>query len=246
MKVEHHISAGIGRIIFSNPPKNALDEPRFMALEQLESLLGEPELRGVILSGKGRHFSVGADLASLEVLRADEARLAQQLAAARELLTTLTFATVPVVAMVRGSCLGGGLEIALAAHFRVASENAIFGFPESTLGLMPGLGGTVMAEELLSRRVAMELMLSGRFLGADEALALGIVDLVVPTKELESRTESFLEQLVGRRSPLVVRAIMGSINNARRFEREKALREEGRLFLEVARVISHSKGSHES
>jgi enoyl-CoA hydratase/carnithine racemase len=243
MKVEYRVTKGIGRLEFSNPPKNALERPAFMEARQLEQILGEPELKGLILTGGGRHFSVGADQQELATLRGDEARLASELAGGRELLSRLTFAPVPVVAMIRGSCLGGGLEIALAAHFRVASKNAILGFPESTLGLMPGLGGALLSSEVVSRAVAMELMISGRMIGADEALELGLVDRVVSTKALEAEAAAFLDRLVGRRSPRVVRAIVESINNARRLDRATALKEEGRLFLEVARAISHADGA---
>lgn len=246
MKVDYQVSDGIGEVVISDPPTNALRRPDFTDREALEAFLGRDELRGVILRGAGRHFSAGADLGELERLAAEEGfaeggEFARQLEGGKALLSAIAFAPVPVVAMIRGSCLGAGLEIALAAHFRVASENAVLGFPESGLGLMPGLGGTVSATEVIPRRVVADLMMTGKLLSAPEAAAIGLVDRVVPTRELEGATRRFLDELLARRSPCIIHAIMRAIHNARRLPRDAALREEGKLFLEIARQTAALK-----
>jgi enoyl-CoA hydratase len=240
MKLEYKVSDGVGEVVLSDAPANALRRPDFADRAELEAFLGRDELRGVILRGAGRHFSAGADLGELQRLGAeggfDEgSEFARQLEEGKALLSAITFAPVPVVAMIRGSCLGAGLEIALSAHFRVASENAVLGFPESGLGLMPGLGGTVSATEVIPRRVVADLMMTGKLLSAPEALELGLVDRVVQTHELEVATRRFLDELLARRSPCIIHAIMRAIHNARRMPRDEALREEGKLFLEIAR-----------
>ncbi len=247
MKVESEVSGALVVVTLDGPSANILRPPAFdEPTQRIGELLAEPELKGLILRGAGRHFCAGADRDALaRMLADDEDGLTQELDAGKALVAELTWATIPTVAMIRGSCLGGGLEIALACHFRVASENAMLGFPESTLGLIPGLGGTIMAPEVLSRRVAMDLLLSGRTVSGSEALELGLVDLAVPTRKLEESTRGFLESLVGRRSPQVVRAVLTSIHNARRLPRDEALRAEGELFLEVARAKSHDGSAGE-
>lgn len=239
MKLDYHLADGIGRIVLSNPPRNCLSRPAFESAERLAGFLAEPTLRGVLVSGAGRHFSAGADLAELEALKAEPDTFGRELEQGKALLQQLSFATVPVVAVIRGACLGAGLEIALACHFRVASEAALLGFPEATLGLMPGLGGTVAAPEVLPRAVAIDLVLSGRTIGGAEALELGVVDEVVATRGLDEAAGRFLDAMIARRSPELIRAILTSVHNTRRLGREEALREEGRLFLEVARAASH-------
>lgn len=238
MKLEYHIEDEIGTIVLSSPPHNTLQRPAFEDLSTLEAFLERPELRGVILKGAGRHFSAGADLDELERLKGDMEHFANELDKGKALLSAIAYAPVPVVAAIRGSCLGAGLEIAMVAHFRVASENAILGYPESDLRLIPGLGGTATTPEVVPRHVAIDLMLTGRLIDADEALDLGLVDQVTPTPDLDSAARKFLDDLVGHRPPRIIHAIMKAIHNARRLPREAALREEGALFLEVARATS--------
>jgi enoyl-CoA hydratase len=243
MKLRYDLADGIGRITLAAPPRNLLDHPEFTDRATLEAFLSRPELRALIVQGQGRHFCAGADLASLRQLVAEPATLAVALGRGKELLEALTSAPVPVLALIRGACLGAGLEIAMACHFRMASTNAILGLPEAGLGLMPGFGGTILAQEVAGRRVAIDLALSGRLVGGLEACELGLVDAAEPTRELEPKAEAFLCSLVRDRPPMLVRAIMQSIHNARRLPRAEALAEEASLFLEVARARYARGGS---
>lgn len=242
MKLLYDVEDGIGEITLSNPPYNSLERPKFEDPAVLAEFLARDDLKGVVVQGAGKHFCAGADLDELERLRQDPEELARELEEGRRLIETLAAATVPIVANIRGSCLGAGLEIAMACHFRVASENAIFGFPESGLGLLPGLGGTVLAPRILKRSVAVDMLVTGRMMEASEARELGVVDRVVPTKELRSRGRELLSNLIDRRPRYVIRAIMKAIHNAHHLPLEEALREEGRLFLEVARETARRSG----
>jgi enoyl-CoA hydratase/carnithine racemase len=241
MNVDARVDRDVAVVTLTGPGANllappAFDEPRRV----LEGLCADEAIKAIVVRGAGRHFSAGADVAALAGLaRADGAGLEREIEAGRAFAAALTFAPVPTVAEIRGSCLGGGLELALACHFRVASENALLGFPEATLGLLPGLGGPVAAAEVLPRRVLLDLLLSGRAVDGREALALGLVDRAVPTRELAAATAAFVDGLVGRRSPGLVRSIVAAIHNARRLDRDAALREEGRLFFALARAKSH-------
>jgi len=236
MKLLYAVDRGIGTITLSAPPRNELAHPAFADHAELAAFLAAPELRAVIVRGAGRHFCSGAAIGRLAELvkKPDEFRAALQ--QGKALLDLLTFAPVPVLALIRGACLGAGLEIALACHFRMASDHALLGLPESSLGLLPGFGGTVLAADVAGRKVALDLMLSGRIIGAPEALSLGLVDWIEPTAELEPRALGYVQSLVGDRPAAVVRAIMQAVHNARRLPRAQALEREADLFLELARA----------
>lgn len=235
MKVLYDFDGSIGWLTLSAPPRNLLRHPVFADSATLASFLAEPALRAVVIRGAGRHFCEGADVAALQAQLSEPEELRAALTQGRALLEQLTFATVPVVAMVRGACLGAGLEIALACHFRLAAESALFGLPEAGLGLMPGLGGTLRAQELAGRATAIELALSGRIVGAEAAQQLGLVDATERTPSLEQATRVFARSLVGDRPPELVRAVMTAIHAARRLPRAEALDLEASLFLDVAR-----------
>lgn len=223
----------IGVITLKNPPHNALRSPAFADKSELEGFLASNDLSGVIVIGDGQHFCGGADLAQLELQSKDRAQLQRDLEKGKALVDLLRFATIPIVAAIRGQCLGAGLEIALACHLRVCSQGAMLGFPETTLGLLPGLGGTVaMAEPRM--RGAIELIVSGKLVDAEEALALGLVDRLVDAPKIEPAAEQLLEVLVGGKPAALVRSVMEAIQNGRRLPRDEALRRETALFCSLA------------
>lgn len=234
MEIHYAIEDAIGRMVLSNPPYNALTTPVFESDERLRAFLATPGLKSVVLTGAGRHFCSGADLKALTSQLTDPAALEPLLHRGRALLQMIMFATVPVIAAIRGGCLGAGLEIALSCHFRIASGNALFGFPESRHGLMPALGGSVMSSGLISRRAAVDLILSGRMFDAGEAVEIGLVDVLASSGTVTDRAMSFARELVGDRSPEQIRAVMESIHNSVRMTREEALVRETELFIQIA------------
>lgn len=235
----HLLNRGdFGHVVLDQPPANALQDPVFVEPSRLAAFLAAPGLRGVVVTGAGRHFCGGADLEALRARLPDAASLSAALDRGKALLALLTDAPVPVVAAVRGQCLGAGLEIALACHARVVAEGAMLGFPESTLGLLPGLGGTAGNGEPLARRARVDLVMSGRLVGAEEARGLGLVDRVVPSGEVVEAAEALLGSWVDGRSPLLVRSVLEAIVHGRRLPREQALRRETELFLALAREVA--------
>lgn len=225
---------GIGTLVLSHPPHNTFAEPRFADRARLEAILDHPGQKALILMGEGRHFSHGADPARLRAQLPDPA-FAGEMAAGKELLCLIAAAPVPTLALVRGGCLGAGLELALCCDFRHAAASALFGFPEVELGLVPGFGGPLFLEGVAARRTAVDLLLSGRMIGAAEAHQCGVVDAVAAGATLERGAREYLLGLVGKRSVLQVRAVMESVRNARRLPLADALRRETELFLQVAR-----------
>ncbi len=182
----------VAHLILDRPPKNELGWEFFEHLASLtERVLPGLEVRGLVISGRGRHFSSGSDVSELLVKASDGAGCApvdawETNAWAMRALSALPY---PVVAAISGCCLGSGLELALACHYRVAAENALLALPEAQLGLMPGCGGTVALSRLVGHSAALEMIITGRFVDAAEALAMGLLDRVVPRKELLSAAE---------------------------------------------------------
>ena len=187
-------SRGIAYLTVCAPPRNEMTLAFFRALAGLRrDVFPRLSARGLIVHGEGRHFSSGADLAELrEILaaRPDEAEaLLLENHVSFQALESLPF---PVVAAVGGCCLGAGLELALACHARIAAPRAVFALPEVSFGLMPGCGGTVRLPRRIGAPKAVELILSGRTLLADEAASIGLVDRIVDRKDLLAAAEEFV------------------------------------------------------
>jgi enoyl-CoA hydratase len=190
-----NVTGGIGQLILNRPPSNDMTGPFFEEVNNLvDCLSNESELRGIIIRGAGRHFSSGAALDELL------ARISENPCTTagdeeenhfliRNYRAMLWFeeAPMPVVAAIRGVCLGSAFELALLCHFRICSEDAVFGLPETTFNLLPGLGGIRKIVELSGKANAIELVLRGKTFSATEALELGLVDVIVPKKEMARR-----------------------------------------------------------
>ena len=229
----------IGFVELGAPPRNALVSPAFEDEARLRGFLAREDLDAVVVCGAGRSFSAGADLEALEArLRGDPGRLGEELAAGKRLLETIRSADLPVIAAIRGACLGAGLEIALACHFRVAAESAMLGFPEAEHGLIPGLGGTLLAGVGVPRGAAIDLLITGRLIRGDEALAIRLVDRAVTTREVLPEAERLARALTDRRSRAQIRGVMTAVRNAERLDRDRALAEETKLFLALAAGIA--------
>lgn len=170
----------VATLFLDSPPKNEMAGSFFHELGQLvRDVLPSLDTRGLVVRGRGRHFSSGADVQELTRVPPEE------FPRNAEVFMALENLPYPVVAAVDGACFGSGLELALACRFRVAAPGALMGLPETGFGLMPGCGGTIRLLERVGLGLAMDLVLTGRFLTADEALDLGLVDSVVPRKELD-------------------------------------------------------------
>jgi enoyl-CoA hydratase len=189
-----------------NRPKalNALDPDTLRALDAaLHRVDGDPGIRAVVITGAGdRAFCAGADIAAMAAMGPTEGHPYCRLG--HEVLGRVEDLRVPVVAAVNGAALGGGLELALACDFVVASERAKLGLPEITLGLIPGFGGTQRLVRRIGLAPARRLVYLGTVIGAPEALDLGIVDRVVPGDRLADEAGAFARELAAR-APVALR-----------------------------------------
>lgn len=224
----------IGLLSLNNPPENFIREPEFIGIEQIRKILSDITLKGIIINGTGRHFSAGANLENLREMARDEALLNKKISEGKELLTIFRNLNIPVIAAVRGVCFGAGLEIALACHIRVCSENALFAFPEANHGIMPGLGGTVMLSKIMGEGKSAEIILTSEIVNSQKALELKLADHVVPVKELMSFSLNLMERMTSDREIEVIHSVMKSIQNSQNLSFEDALREETRLFCALA------------
>ena len=170
---------GIGTIRLDRPPVNALDDQvRDELAAAASSAAADAEIRAVILYGGEKVFAAGADVK--QMAEANYAAMADRSGRLQAALSLVAAIPKPVVAAITGYALGGGLELALAADFRVAGENARLGQPEILLGIIPGAGGTQRLPRLVGPARAKDIVFTGRMVKAAEALAMGLVDVVVP------------------------------------------------------------------
>ncbi len=187
--VESVLHGNILVVTLDNPPVNALGvEVRRGLLAAIEQADNDPEVKGVLLVGAGRHFAGGADIR--------EFGKPPQPPSLPEVVNRIESCHKPVVAAIQGVALGGGLEVALAAHYRLAVSGSRLGLPEVLLGLLPGAGGTQRLPRLIGAGPALDLMLSGRHLGAEEAQALGLVDQLPGSADVLAEGLAYTRQLL--------------------------------------------------
>ncbi len=209
------LNDGIFTITINRPEKmNALNKDVISEIGQaMDEVNSNPEIKSVIITGAGeKAFVAGADISEFTDLDASGgAALASK---GQELVfDKIENCKKPVVAAVNGFSLGGGCELAMACHFRTASENAKFGQPEVNLGLIPGYGGTQRLTQLIGKGKAMELLMTADMIKADEAKALGLVNHVFSSEELLPKTREILTK-IQTKAPLAVGKIIGLVNEA--------------------------------
>ncbi len=203
---------GILTLTINRPTRrNALNAATITELSQaMEQALADAAVRGILLTGSGeRAFVAGADIAELATL--DGPGAAQAAARGQAVFRQFETSPKPVVAAVNGFALGGGCELAMACHLRVAAENAVFGQPEVNLGLLPGYGGTQRLVQLVGKGKALELLLTAEPLGAEEALRLGLVNHVVPAAELLEFSQNILLRILSK-APVAIGLTIACVN----------------------------------
>src|SRR3989442_4394005 len=196
-----------------NRPKvlNALNKKTWEDLKAaFEDAQGDADVRGVILTGAGdKAFIAGADISELAQISAVEAEKSSTFGQA--VLDLIENLGKPVIAAVNGYALGGGCETAMACTIRLAAEHAKFGQPEVTLGLIPGGGGTQRLPRLGGKGRALQLILSGGMINAQEAYRIGLVNEVVPAADLITRAEAILKQIFAN-APVAVKFSLEAVN----------------------------------
>lgn len=204
-------SGGVAELTLERPEVlNALNEETIRELDAaFRSLERDENVRIVLLSGTGKAFSAGADIPEVHRLDTETSQAFSRRGHA--VLNRIERGSKPVLAAVRGFCLGGGCELALACHIRIAGSDARIGLPEVRLGIIPGYGGTQRLARIVGRSKALELLLCGRTMTAQEALAAGLVVRVVEPDDLLSTCRELASRIAGQ-APLAVRYCFEAVN----------------------------------
>jgi enoyl-CoA hydratase len=206
------VREGIAFLTIDRPARlNALDEPTLAQLDAaFARLAGDAQVKAVIVTGAGeRAFVSGADIEALAGL--DSAAGRELSERGQRVFQKIEWLGKPVIAAINGFALGGGCELALACHVRIAAEGAVLGTPEVKLGLICGYGGTQRLPRLVGRGRALELLLTGDRVDAQEALRIGLVNRVVPRERLLAEAEALARRMIAN-GPLALRAALEAVN----------------------------------
>ncbi|MBC8375604.1 MAG: enoyl-CoA hydratase/isomerase family protein [FCB group bacterium] len=241
--VKLEIKGGIATITLDRPEKlNALNAVVLNELEEtFQELKGNEAVRVIVVTGAGeKSFVAGADITQFPSMSPEEAQdFAKR---GQTVFSLIESSSKPVLAAINGFALGGGCELALSCHLRFASDNALFGQPEVKLGVIAGYGGTQRLPRLIGRGRALDLLLSGRMIKADEALQMGLVNGVFPQAELLSKVEEYAEMLMAqgpKAQALTLRAVYQGIE-ATLIE---GLEEEASAFRDVFKTEDRIEGA---
>jgi enoyl-CoA hydratase len=227
-----------------NRPKvlNALNKAIVAELKAtFEDARDDSAVRGVILTGAGdKAFAAGADIS--EILSDTPLEAEEKTRFGQALTILIENLGKPVIAAVNGFALGGGCELSLACTIRLAAESAMFGLPEVKLGIMPGYGGTQRLSRLVGKGLALQLILSGGMITAQEAYRIGLVNEVVPNAELIGRAEAILNQ-IGANAPQSVKFVLEAVNKGLETSLAEGLLIEASLFGILAATEDKKEGA---
>ncbi|MBI4211744.1 MAG: enoyl-CoA hydratase/isomerase family protein [Deltaproteobacteria bacterium] len=204
-------NAGVAVIKINRPKQlNALNLETLGELEQaIKAQHDDPEIRAIILTGEGKAFVAGADILAMSQMTPTQAKaFAEQ---GHRTMAAIESCAKPVIAAVNGFCLGGGMELALSCDIILASDQALFGLPEVTLGLFPGWGGTQRLAKLVGRNIAKEFILTGKKYSAEECFKRGIINIMIPHANLLEEATKMAQSMV-KAAPIAVHIAKKAIN----------------------------------
>ncbi|MFJ7755521.1 enoyl-CoA hydratase-related protein [Peribacillus muralis] len=232
-------------VTLNNPPANTLSSSCIAELRILLQELGrDEETRAIIMTGAGRFFVAGADIKEFVSKLGDQEQGLALAEGGQALCDEIEALKKPVIAAINGPALGGGLELAMSCHFRIASEQATIGLPELKLGLIPTFGGTQRLRKITDTATALELILTGRTLCASEAVELGIAQLAVKEAELLKTATAIAASFVeGKSMTSVMRAVECIVQGSSE-SLEQGLERERKRFAELFLTVDAKEGIH--
>lgn len=229
-------------VTINRPDKlNALNKDVFTDISNVvDEISNNPEIKSAIITGAGpKAFVAGADITEFSSLSKEQAKtLAKR---GQDIFLKIEQSNKPIIAAVNGFALGGGCELAMACHFRIAGDNAKFGQPEVNLGLIPGYGGTQRLTQLIGKGRAIELLISANMIDANTALQYGLVNYVVPAAELLDKAKSIL-QVINSKAPIAIAKCIEAAN-AVFDETKNGFNEEVNLFGECFATEDMKEGT---
>ncbi|HEX9756193.1 MAG TPA: enoyl-CoA hydratase [Nitrospiria bacterium] len=235
------IEDGIATITINNPPANALNTPVMNELSQVfDQMEKNNDVKVIIFTGAGTFFIAGADIKEIHSLTT--AKQGEEVTAlGQAIFNKIENLSKPVIAAIQGMCLGGGLELAMACHLRVAGERTRLGLPEINLGIIPGFGGTQRLPRLVGKSKAIEWILTGDMINAQEAKNFGLINKVVPDSEVLKQAQG-LAKKIATKGHLAVAAALKAIREGNQQSLDKGLKLESQLFGELCETEDKKEG----
>lgn len=231
--VEFHVEERVAYITINHPPANALNKTTLEQLDQtLDQVAADENIKVAVITGAGKFFVAGADIK--EFLQIDRQKADEVARFGQRVFDKIEQLNKPVIAAINGACLGGGLELALACHIRLAADTAKLGLPELNLGIIPGYGGTQRLPRLIGRERATELILTSRMVDGQEAYRLGIVSRSVPLESLMEEVTA-LARAIASKSAVAIRVALHAIGTGLTGSLADGLELEAQGFGEVFR-----------
>ena len=239
--ISYTVEEAVATIVINNPPANALSTPVMTELAQVfEEMATNKDVKVVVFTGAGTFFITGADIKEISTI--ESAKQGEDLTAKGQgILSKIENLSKSVIAAINGMCLGGGLELAMACHMRVASDRARFGQPEINLGIIPGFGGTQRLSRLVGKAKAIELVLTGDMITAQEAKALGLINKVVPEGEVLKQAQGLAKKIASK-GQVAVRLALEAIREGYKKSLEEGLALESKLFGQICMTQDMKEG----
>ncbi|MDF2722410.1 MAG: enoyl-CoA hydratase [Paenibacillus sp.] len=220
--VRLEVANRVGRVTIDRPPVNALNRQTIAELHRVfDAIEANAEIKAVVVSGAGRCFVAGADVRELTEAFGDSGKAEALSREGQLLFDKIERCRKPVIAAVNGACLGGGLELAMSCHIRIAAAEAKLGLPEIKLGIIPGYGGTQRLAKLTNPAKALELILTGDPIDGSEAERIGLANRTCPAHELLAEAVALAELIALERSSVSVRRAMDAVLKGVEMTREQ-------------------------
>lgn len=234
--------AGVATLTLNHPPVNALTLDVLGELEHVFDALGvDGAVKVIVVTGVGRFFIAGADIRVIAAIPSSREGTEMALRG-QALFDKIEASEKPVIAAINGVCLGGGLELAMSCHIRLAADGARLGQPEINLGIIPGFGGTQRLPRLVGWSNATEMILTGDLISAQEAKALGLVSQVIPPDDLLRQAQG-LARKIASKSRMAVRAALQAIGRGGESGLRDGLSLEARLFGQLCDTEDKKEGA---
>ncbi len=231
----------VAMIVIDHPPVNTLSTTVMAELDQIiDEVNSNPQIKAAVITGAGMFFIAGADIHEIQSIRsaAQGAKLALR---GQAILNKLENSPKPFIAAINGICLGGGLELAMACHLRVCGDRAQLGQPEINLGIIPGFGGSQRLSRLINKSRALELILTGDRITAQEAHRIGLVNKVVPGMEVVKQARGLALKIASKGALAIAKSI-DAINHGSEMSLTDGLNHEAKLFGDVCETDDMKEG----
>jgi len=233
----------VAYVTIHHPPANVLSTEIVASLSQcIDDLSERQDVKAIAITGQGKFFAAGADIKQFQTAFGDSQRGKEMSVQAQRCFDKIESCRKPVIAAINGACLGGGLELALSCHLRIASHEAIMGLPELKLGLIPGFGGTQRLARATNKAKALELILTSSFIKGQEAERIGLVNRSVEPEELKDTVKALCETIANEKSAITTAFVLQAVTEGMEIGLQDGLELEAELFAKLFETEDMKEG----